>query len=300
MSLSVLAKGGVVYGCASLPGARIEHIKVETKERLELLKGSKYVQSNAYVIYGDLLNEVKTGRQALFIGTPCQVAAVKAMFKSVPDNLLLVDLVCHGVPSQKFLRSYLKKHIGSLDDVKRIWFRSDSHFQLRVIKEIDGKDKCVYCSVPIFSRLFEDEYYGTFFYGYSYRPSCYQCQFACPERCGDITIGDFWGLGKEAPTKDIPSHEHGISVILPNTQKGILMTDTLKELMNMYQRPVSEAINGNDQLRHPKHKTSSIRTFDSLRHIIGVLPAYRIAELPNVAKKGIKKIAKLILGTVRR
>ncbi|MDE6295543.1 MAG: 4Fe-4S binding protein, partial [Muribaculaceae bacterium] len=71
LSLHTLRAGGVVYGCATLPGCKVEHIRVDNEEQLKLLKGSKYVQSHAWPCYNQLKTDIKFGKPVLFIGTPC-------------------------------------------------------------------------------------------------------------------------------------------------------------------------------------------------------------------------------------
>lgn len=287
LSLLILQAGGCVYGCATLPGANVEHIKVKTPDQLELLKGSKYVQSKAWPIYQDLQNEVKSGRKTLFIGTPCQCAAIKSLFNNkIPENLLIVDLICHGVPSMRFLQTYLQNKGVKLTNVNRLQFRNDNGFQLTAF---DRNGNQLYSSQPLFSKIWDDIYYGTFFNGLSYRHSCYTCQFAQSERCGDITIGDFWGLGRNIPTREIPHHDKGISVILSNTSKGQRMVNRLSRLMNIYDRPISEAIQGNDQLRHPKHRNWRNHLFNCIRKWLGVSIAFRIVSADKTAKLIIKK-----------
>ena len=70
-------------------------------EDVEKLKGSKYVQSEMGDLYQALKKDVLEGLTVLFIGTPCQVAGVKNYLRQEYDNLLTVDLICHGVPSQQ-------------------------------------------------------------------------------------------------------------------------------------------------------------------------------------------------------
>ncbi len=278
LSLLTLRNGGVVYGCASLSDARIEHIRVTDEEQLELLKGSKYVQSKAWVIYNDLINDVKAGTDVLFIGTPCQSEAVRRLFKTKPENLLLVELICHGVPSQVFLHDYLKKQGCDIHDVDRLWFRTDSGFQIVASrKQQSGNYIPLYKSVPLWTNGCKDIYYQTFMYGYSYRPSCYTCKYARPERCADITIGDFWGLGAEIPAKEIPAHPHGISVILPCSPKGQEKIDQMSNLISLYKRPVDEAIKGNHQLQHPTPHRIDVVMFNILRKVIGIRQAFNIS-----------------------
>ena len=108
LSRHVLEQGGVVYGCAMLRDIDVRHIRIDNVSDIKKLKGSKYVQSDLMDIFASLKTDVETGRQTLFIGTPCQVAAMKRLFKNQPDNLILVDLICHGVPSLELLRQHIK------------------------------------------------------------------------------------------------------------------------------------------------------------------------------------------------
>lgn len=290
LSLLTLIENGVVYGCASLPGAQVKHIKVETASELEKLKGSKYVISYAWEIYADLVKEVKGGRKVLFIGTPCQVAAVKKLMGKDYDNLLLVDIICHGVPSQQFLHSWLKKKGCEIKDINKLRFRTEKGYQL-IVSHLnnDGSTTTFYESAPMFQNGSNDLYYKCFLAGYSFRGSCYNCRFAKPERISDITIGDFWGLGKEASTENIPPHEKGISVILVSSAKGHQKVDMLNEFMDLYPRSVSEAINGNDQLRHPSPHRFDVRLFKSLEKAIGPRLAYEISNFVRRAVNFTKR-----------
>lgn len=277
LSILTLRNGGVVYGCASLSKAQIAHVRVTDEDQFELLKGSKYVQSRVCGIYIDLVKDVNAGTEVLFIGTPCQCDAVKSLFRVQPENLLLVELICHGVPSQIFLHDYLKKQGCNLDDIDRLWFRTDCGFQIVASrKSQSGSYTPIYKSIPLWSKGCKDIYYNTFFYGYSYRPSCYTCKYACSERCADITIGDFWGLGAKVPAAEIPDHSHGISVILPCTPKGQQKVLQVSDLIHLYERPVDEAIKGNHQLQHPTPKRIDVVLFNLLRKFIGINPAFNI------------------------
>lgn len=277
ISLNCLQNGGIVYGCASLPEGKIEHIRVADLQSLELLKGSKYVQSTTWKIVHKLTEDVKSGREIVFIGTPCQCAAVKLLFRKKPENLTVVELICHGVPSQKYLYDYFNAQGINPKDIDRIWFRTEKGFQILCAKQEHGSYATIYESVPLWQRGCHDLYYKTFFYGYSYRPSCYRCKFAYPERVSDITIGDFWGLGKTMPADEIPEHQKGISVILPCTDKGMTVVDSIGSIISLYERPVDEAIAGNHQLQHPTIKGFDVKLFNNLRKVIGIRLAFEIS-----------------------
>ena len=263
LSKYVLSQRGVVYGCAMLPDIEVKHIRVDRLEDAWKLKGSKYVQSNIVEAMPKLKKDVKDGRLTLFVGTPCQVAAIKKLFKEQPENLLLVDLICHGVPSLDIL----KKHVHRVADYPHydnIIFRDGNG--LYVVVVVDGKE--VY-KQSLTKPRFKEWYINTFFDGYTYRESCYNCQYACSERISDITIGDFWGLGKKYPTTDIPDHKYGCSLVLPISKKGHSIVKHISDNLNIYERPLEEAISGNKQLQYPSRKKTRIKLFRKLFPVIG-------------------------------
>lgn len=276
LSLQTIKDGGIVYGCASLPGAVIRHIRIDNIADLELLKGSKYVQSDVTEVYKEIRSDIKSGRQVLFIGTPCQTAAVAALFPKRPENLLLVELICHGVPSQKSLQSYLRRYITDLKSVSRIRFRTEEGFQC----EVTGSNgERLYQSVPLSKSQYGDRYYSPFFFGFSYRASCYTCPYAKPQRCSDITIGDFWGLGAEGNPPQFPEHSKGISLILPVTAKGKEMFGKVKDAFYYAERTVEEAIKGNKQLQQPTRHTLRIKSYEKLSHITGENMAFHLTNI---------------------
>ena len=250
LSRLIVSEGGVVYGCAILPDIDVRHIRVDSPADLYKLKGSKYVQSDLRPIWKSLQEDVKSGRKVLFTGTPCQVAAVRNLFKTQPSNLYCVDLICHGVPSLESLRAHVRK-VADCEHYEKVVFREGDGIYVVVVGIIDGAAKEVY-RTSLSEQRYEDWYINTFIDGFTYRDSCYKCAYARPERAGDITIGDFWGLGAQQSAEEIPPHENGCSVALVSTAKGRELFDAVRETLNVYERPVEEAVAGNDQLRAPK------------------------------------------------
>ena len=289
MSQYVISQGGVVYGCSVLPNIQISHIRVDNLEALHLLKGSKYVQSQIEGIIPQLRRDVKDSLMVLFIGTPCQVAAIKQLYKSIPDNLYLVDIICHGTPSSIFLKDYIQKDLKiDAARVTNVMFRLPDAYSLCVFEN----DKLLYKSNNLWTHHYEDLYMDTFIDGCTSRYSCNTCHYAKPERISDITIGDFWGLGNEVSDKEIPEHKNGISCVLPITEKGMLLVEAIRHSLNIYERPVTEAINGNDQLRHPKSKDWRISMFQKTQKLTGVKAAYYLIVADKVTKYKLRKIIK--------
>lgn len=289
LSQYIVAKGGVVYGCSVLPNIQISHIRVDKLENLHLLKGSKYVQSQIKDIIPQLRKDVLERNLVLFIGTPCQVAAIKQLYKTMPNNLYLVYIICHGTPSNQFLKDYIQRNLKiDAARVTNVKFRLPDAFSLCVFEQ----DKLLYKSNNLWTHRYEDLYYNTFIDGYTYRDSCFSCHYAKSNRISDLTIGDFWGLGKEVSDKDIPEHKNGISCVLPITDKGMILLNAICFNINIYERPVPEAINGNDQLRHPKNKNWRISMFQKLHNLIGIKAAYHLIVADRMVKYKLRKILK--------
>lgn len=287
VSQYVISKGGVVYGCSVQPNIQIAHIRVDNLEALHLLKGSKYVQSQIKGIIPQLRKDVKDGLPVLFIGTPCQVAAIKQLYKIIPDNLYLVDIICHGTPSNKFLKDYIQKDLKiDAARVTNVKFRLPDAYSLCVFEN----DKLLYKSNNLWTHRYEDLYMDTFIDGCTSRYSCNTCHYAKPERISDITIGDFWGLGNEVSDKEIPEHKNGVSCVLPITEKGMQLVEAIRHNLNIYERPVTEAINGNDQLRAPKAEKDEIKRFRTLSHTFSIRRSYQIIIWKILLKRTLKRI----------
>ncbi len=289
LSRYVIKKGGIVYGCAMLADIEVRHIRIDHVDDLYKLKGSKYVQSNVTDVFPQIRKDVNDGRLTLFTGTPCQVAAVKNMFKAQPDNLILVDLICHGVPSLQMLKQHVR-NVANYPHYDKVLFREGNGIYV-VVVVVDGAE--------VYRRYFnrpryKDFYINSFFDGYTYRDSCYKCRYACPERVSDITIGDFWRLGKKIPADYIPEHPHGISVMLPSSEKGVALIEAISSEMNIYERNVDEAVGGNDQLRYPTPMTKRKTVFRRLYPIIGK-SAYRMIVFDKFVKYNLKRVVSKLI-----
>lgn len=252
----VIKQGGVVYGCTS-EGMHIRHIRVDSLPELPKLQGSKYVQSDVRGLFCQVKNDLKAGKPVLFIGTPCQVAGLKNYIKQIPQHLYLVDLICHGVPSQQMLHEHIK-YVTKGRNVQHIVFRRGND----IIISLYGPD-CKY-EVCVWNDPYKDMYIRGFIDATTYRPSCYHCPFAQQERTSDITIGDFWGL------KDLDNlrQKDGVSCLLPSTDKGLELVNAVRSSLNIYERSVTEVVEGNTQLRHPVKQTLSQHVFSCLYPLV--------------------------------
>ncbi len=280
LSIKFVENGGVVYGASNTHGLNIEHIRVDRVDNLKKLQGTKYVQSRIGNTYKRISADLNTGQKVLFIGTPCQVAALRNFIKN-DTNLFCIDLVCHGVPVGRTLAECMSREggIDSFDD-KTITFRDEDGFSIKIR---DKNNKVLYIG-----NLKNSYYYNGFIEGYVYRDNCYSCRYACKERAGDITLGDFWGLDNSCLDGDL---KKGINAVLLNTSKGIDLFDTVIGDLSVAERTLEEAVAGNGQLRHSSKDSTNHRIFSFLvRH----MSADNAVILCNI-KKSVKLKAREII-----
>ena len=281
----LIRQGGVVYGCACLDNVNICHVRVDKESDLHLFKGSKYVQSNVGENFRLAKEDLQAGRKVLFIGTPCQIAGLKSYLRKDYANLYLVDLICHGVPSLVYLKQHVFKMTKS-KEISQVKFRDGDGMYLLLLLL---RDKVLYRR-SLWEERYKDTYFNTFIDGFTYRNSCYQCKFAKPERVSDITIGDFWGLKDDLPL----AHPNGCSCLLPITPKGVELINAIKSDFHLFEREISEAESGNEQLRHPKRKNFRISVFRNIYHLIGIDTAYKLTVSDRIIRYYLRKLIKKI------
>ena len=282
MSLEIIKNGGVVYGAAYADNCKVRHIRVNRVEELNQLQGSKYVHSYIEETYKnvkqDLTNEEKN--RVLFIGTPCQVAGLKKYLNKDYENLITIDIICHGVPSQKYLKDEVKR-IYDDTNIDRVNFRSGNNYGFYIEKNkeyvygIDIK-KSPYCD--------------SFMNGLSLRENCYNCQYANPERVSDITIGDFWGLSKESNFYD--ERGKGVSTVIISTKKGMDFFEENRNEFYIEERPYEESVNGNSQLRKPTIKNKNADRFKKIYASNGFYKTYKKCTKLLRLKRKVKRLLK--------
>lgn len=232
IEFAFIKKGGCVCSCVFEEG-NFRFKVTDDANDVKAFSGSKYVKSNPQNVYKEIRNRLKKGQYVLFVGLPCQVAAVKIAFeKKLQNNLYTIDLICHGTPSPKILEKFLEQYGVQLDEINTIQFRTKNKYFLK-------KDH-QYISMP--GTL--DKYSIAFLNSISYTENCYSCKYAKLERVSDITLGDSWGslLDKEIQSQ-------GLSLILCQSEKG-------KELLDMADLELTDvdlqiAVANNHQLEYP-------------------------------------------------
>lgn len=230
----VLEENGVVYGCAMVKNVAT-HIRVDKKDNLFKILGSKYVQSDVSC-FSEVKKDLKAGLKVLFSGTPCQIAGLKSYLGNDFENLLCVDFVCHGVPSPKVLDKYIdyceKKYNTRIDNVM---FRSKKFGWSKFAMELESEGKQVLCEPRS-----ENIYLKAFLANVSIRSSCGNCKFNVLPRIADITLGDFW-QGK----LNNADEERGLSFAVSNTEKGILAINSIQDKFIKEQISLDDIKKGN-------------------------------------------------------
>lgn len=254
-SRQIIENGGVVYGSCGLDCQHVCHMRVANPTEIYKIKGSKYVQSAIEDVFSQIKIDLNKGINVLFIGTPCQVAGLYGFLHKKFDNLFTIDLICHGVPSQKILVDALHDYLPNEDLTKiEVSFRKKENgrslYGLFVNKE-DGSE--------VYRSLFpNNEYILGFLYGLYYRESCYQCHYSRPERVSDITIGDYWDKEKRI---SLPNSDMGLSMLIVNTLKGMKLLNECNTLINTMAGNYHDFVRRNGQLHHPIKKNNFYDSF---------------------------------------
>lgn len=248
LSRKVISCGGVVYGCTAEKATHIRHVRIDKIEDVHLLKGSKYLLSDMEGIMPQIKEDIKKGLRVLFIGTPCQVAGVRAFLGREYENLLTVDFVCHGVPSQQLFNDIISKEYPSFEsEALSVQFRTkDEAGKSRYgvsLSDVDG-------TVRYAEQYPTSRYIAGFLGGMYYRENCYHCCYAQPQRVSDITLGDYWDIdGCYASKMDI--EDRGFSMVTVNTTAGAEAYLSIGDWIISRRIEQQELISRNGQLSHP-------------------------------------------------
>lgn len=244
LAKQVIEKGGKVWGAAFDGKLQLKHVEVSSLEELEKVYKSKYLQSDTTGIWKVIKNDLDNGVYTLFSGTPCQCRALKNFLKKEYTHLVMVDIFCHGVPSQKLFNDYLKdyetEHGEHVVDFtfryKLTNFQYDRGCCIRTEKNgKSGEKRGLYYRFP---------FYYAYYKGLIYRESCLRCRWANVNRVGDISLGDFWRIEKFINVKGV-----GCSAILLNTPKGKELFNSVKEKLHWCVLPLYTVVDNNECLQ---------------------------------------------------
>ncbi|MGN0161748.1 MAG: Coenzyme F420 hydrogenase/dehydrogenase, beta subunit C-terminal domain [Lachnospiraceae bacterium] len=206
----ILSHNGKVYGCILDERFEAKHIGTGSRTQRDLMRESKYIQSNLGDSFKQIKKDLENGIMVLFSGTSCQVAGLRCFLGKEYSNLFCLDIVCHGVPSVLVWRKYLKWICKKFNiNIEKVQFRNKNNYGWREhIESVYSTD----------GERIDSNIYAALFYGHhTLRPACYRCKYKTLSHPGDITIGDYWGIEKAASEFD---DDKGVSLVFVNSEKG--------------------------------------------------------------------------------
>lgn len=232
----ILEQGGIVIGGYYNYNSNDVNFKIcRSKEERDSLRGSKYIQGNMTEIYQQIETEIRSQKESccpiMFIGTPCQVAAIKNYLKSKGikyPKLVLCDLICHGVPSPGVWHAFFEKKQKKYN-LQFITFKDKKMGWNQPLAYAESENKRI--SLRGFTLL----YFGRVIM----RPSCHKCPYASTDRVGDISLGDHWNVGQiDSSFGD----RNGVSLAIVNTEKGLALFDLCKNNIEWRERTREECL----------------------------------------------------------
>lgn len=283
----ILEQGGVVYGAGYKDHFRVAHKRATTKEERDEFRGSKYVQSDLTGIFRQVKQDLKNGLTVLFSGTPCQTSGINSYVgKKLRENLVLIDIVCHGVPGPYLWRDYLKYIENKHGDIISVVnFRDKEEFGWKAHHEtfrfVNGGGKMIFTDL--------------FYKHIMFRHSCGKCHFCNTTRPSDITLADFWGWEKTDSNFNLD--DKGCSLVIVNTEKGRDIFSHVKDRMNIVSSKIEDCLQPN--LQHPTrlHENSDKFTLDYVNRGFAYV-MWRYGENYPITK--YKKMLKQIRNKVSR
>lgn len=283
LAAHIISNGGVVYGCCEKNFENIGHIRVDTITNLDKIKNSKYVHSEIHHTYREAKKDLTTGKVVLFTGTPCQISGLLGYLRKPYDNLITIDLVCHGVPPMKMLQEQVLTY-KEIKDVPHKDIFVDFRWKECSRKGCGSirfglRTSIISGDVKKIIRIENDTvnpYMRCFQTGISLRENCLRCPFARKERIGDITAADFWGIGRDI-NSDMFDLD-GVSLILINTPKGNTFFEEINDTFYIQERTFEEAKLHNRCLSQPFKKLKTRDKFFKIYRQKGLISAAKATD----------------------
>lgn len=277
-------RGGVVFGAKFDANWNVIHDYTETIEGIAAFRGSKYVQSLIGDNYRKAEEFLKQGKVVLFTGTPCQIAGLKHFLGIDYENLLTLEVVCHGVPSSLVWKDYLKSVLCNLQSALNkpnifISFRDKSkgwkdfclNISLYEVGDRGEQSKVELLKESHRMNLFMQLFLNNF----CLRPSCYSCPLKCGKSHSDCTIGDFWGIDKASPLFD--NKGTSLLIVYSNKAQKCIASDHLIITKATYQ----QALAGNPMLEESVSEPEQTGLFWSIFNSKGISATSSILDSPS-------------------
>ena len=228
LSDAVLARGGAVAGAVWTQDFQVRHAVALDPAGRDAMRGSKYVQSDTSSVFPEVKKLLDSGREVLFSGTPCQVAALNAFLgeSGGMEGLVTVDFICHGAPSPKVFQACLRE------------LSAKQGSAVRQVRCRDGKLGCVPMRIGVdfadgstyLEDCEHDPYFRLFLSGIINRLACAACPYTCVRRSSDLTIADNWRFASFAPEWD---DNTGVSTLLVNTSRGAALLQDASDALEI-------------------------------------------------------------------
>lgn len=231
----VREKNGYVCGAVYDEEFCVIHILTNSVSDINRMKQSKYVQSNLGSCFVDIETKLKSGAYVLFIGTGCQVYALKKYLKKDYDTLFCIDLICHGVPSPKVQREYISYLRQKYGEIRRINNRYKKIYAHSYVSTYFSEYKN---GRKVIKRYSDDPMADAFFSHLSIRTSCFDCAFKSLHRLSDLTVGDFWFSEQYGCGEDL----FGINLCLIQSEKGKKLLKFIQSQTESWEIDAKEAI----------------------------------------------------------
>ncbi len=236
----------------------MSHELIENFDDIERFQKSKYVQSDIREIYQQIKQALLAKRHVLFVGTPCQVAAVQKYAdheKLNRDLLLTVEIICWGVPSPGVFREHI-------DLIQRKYQADVMDYNFRDKREGWGHPYKRSVRLQNGTEIYNDDFLQACaqLYGkrLDMREACFSCPYAKSERVGDITIGDCWGIEKIYPDF---ANKNGVSQVWLNSEKGSAIWNAIQSEFDVQEVSVDQLLPYNNALKLPAVKPKEYASF---------------------------------------
>ncbi|MDE7054791.1 MAG: Coenzyme F420 hydrogenase/dehydrogenase, beta subunit C-terminal domain [Oscillospiraceae bacterium] len=262
----VFRRRGAVFGAGWGEHMEAVHQEARSREELEGLKGTKYVQSRLEGVYRRIEALLREDEWVLFSGTPCQAHALRLFLGKPYPKLLTADLVCYGAPSpgvwEDYVRLLERRHGGAL-----------TAFSFRDKRNRDsGHTRAYVCGGKEFAGdLRFDPYCGLYFANCIIRPACHACPYCTTDRGSDFTLGDFWGIEKIQVDDGM-----GNSLVMLHTDKSLEVWTEIREELDWFPCEREDLLQ--PRLVSPTPATGGRRLFMALRRVLPGEALFILAE----------------------
>ncbi len=305
LAKSIIENNGKAYGAAlnyDKTGVSVSHRCASSIDELYPLLQSKYAQSSLNSTFTDIKNKLENSELILFSGTSCQVDALYRYLGKNYPTLYTLDLICHGVPGEKFFKDYTdflqKKNKSTITSFS---FREKENNKINYIQSAEYTN-----GKRIKTKVDNSIYYKMFFAEDSYRDCCYSCPFASVNKPADITVGDYFEAKKDYPElfeENAALHnKNGISCIIIHTSRGEELLKNFSEKLKLFPVETYKVQNSHNNLCMPSTCTDSREKMMAIYHSGGITKLQMHNNLINALQifpRAVKKTLRFILEKVK-